>query len=346
MQAARSRFADWPRWPARTLIAGLIVLSCWSMFLSNPPVTDARKPMQSDTVLYRAVAARVANGENFYVATTTEQRARHYPLKPFITVRQPLLANFIGAVGGIERAAIALKLLMLATLAALMLRLRTEAGSRLQFIIGSALAALSLATLADPSLVVWHEIWATLLVALGLAVRSRRNWIASLVILLAAALVRELAAPMLAVMAFAALVEGRKREALGWIIGIMLIGLALGAHASALSAYLRPGDLHSQGWSGFGGWRFILLMAENTTIFGLMSPAVMAFAVPLALLGWAGWPSAAGFRGALYLMGFTIGCLVVGRADNFYWGAMVATLLPLGLAFAPAALCDLGRAAR
>ena len=35
----------------------------------------------------------------------------------------------------------------------------------------------------------------------------------------------------------------------------------------------------------------------------------------------------------------------IGRLDNFYWGLLYAPLLPVGIAFAPAALRDLVGAA-
>jgi hypothetical protein len=37
--------------------------------------------------------------------------------------------------------------------------------------------------------------------------------------------------------------------------------------------------------------------------------------------------------------------MIIGRPDNFYWAIMLAPLLPIGLAFAPAALRDLIRSA-
>jgi hypothetical protein len=47
------------------------------------------------------------------------------------------------------------------------------------------------------------------------------------------------------------------------------------------------------------------------------------------------------------MLGLWLGVfLVLGRPDNVYWGFLFAPILPIGLAFAPAALRDLVRAAR
>ena len=94
---------------------------------------------------------------------------------------------------------------------------------------------------------------------------------------------------------------------------------------------------------GAQGWRLVLAMADATS---LLSPvAVATLAVPLALLGWCAWPGGLGRRGALLLGGYALAFMMLGRADNNYWGLIFAPLLPLGLAVAPAALRDLWQAA-
>ena len=53
---------------------------------------------------------------------------------------------------------------------------------------------------------------------------------------------------------------------------------------------------------------------------------------------------ALGQRLALTVFGYTLAFLVVGRANNSYWGLMIAPLWPLGLYFAGSALVRLGQA--
>jgi len=68
--------------------------------------------------------------------------------------------------------------------------------------------------------------------------------------------------------------------------------------------------------------------------------------VILTTLAWAGWRTAAGTFGFLISVGYGLLFMIVGRWDNFYWGAMVAPMLTAGLAFAPRAMGSLIEAAR
>ena len=61
---------------------------------------------------------------------------------------------------------------------------------------------------------------------------------------------------------------------------------------------------------------------------GIAGPIVL-----LALLGWAGWKSAAGTTGTLLYLGYGIAFMLAGRTNNFYWGAVVAPAIFVGLAF-------------
>jgi hypothetical protein len=65
----------------------------------------------------------------------------------------------------------------------------------------------------------------------------------------------------------------------------------------------------------------------------------------LMVFGWTAWRSSVGAAAALYCLGMGLAFCVVGRPNNFYWGAMVAPILLIGLAFAPRALAALVRAA-
>ena len=112
-----------------------------------------------------------------------------------------------------------------------------------------------------------------------------------------------------------------------------------------LSGYVTAADPQSPGWSSSGGWPFILGLVQRSSLFGLLPLPLVALGVPLALLGWASLRSETVERGALLLIGYVAAFMAVGRPDNFYWGIMIAPLLPLGLAFAPAAIRDLLRAA-
>ena len=123
-----------------------------------------------------------------------------------------------------------------------------------------------------------------------------------------------------------------------------LAGLAWHLHLIALQT--GPADQLSASWlalRGLGGWLSDITLSSNLRYLPhwLAGPLVV-----LMLLGWTGWRSAAGTFAALLYAGYGVLFAVAGRADNYYWGAMVAPAMFIGLAFAPMALRSLGRALR
>ena len=336
-----SRFAGVPRAFAGALLAALLALCAYgSSIPAPPPSTPVKGPITSDAALYRAIAARVAAGEGYYRAAAAEQRAHQYPLKPFVTMRLPTLAWASAALGP-ALTPVALRLLALAAFAALLWRLRHRAGSSPAGVAAALLAAAALTPLTQAAFAPWHEIWAGCLVLLALACRGDRRWGASVVLGLLAVLVRELAMPLLVAMAIAATIERRRGEALAWSGAILLAGAAILFHARAVAAVVLPGDLSSPGWASAGGWGFDLRVAHATSLFGILPYRSVAVLVPLAVLGWAGLRGGLGPRVLLTLGGWLGAFMIIGRPDNFYWGLLFAPLLPIGLAFAPAALRDL-----
>ena len=67
--------------------------------------------------------------------------------------------------------------------------------------------------------------------------------------------------------------------------------------------------------------------------------------VVLMVLGFAGWNSRVGTFCTLLYLGYGLLFMIAGRNDNFYWGAVIAPAMFVGLAFAPMALTSLVRAA-
>ena len=335
-----------PLW-ARLLLLLLLAIGGYGLAVSlaaetraEPVVVDVTR---TDLALYTAVAVRVGSGEGYYRAVVAEQRARNYPLRPVVTVRLPTLAWILGTLGE-KGAAILLHLLALAAIAALTIRLRAAAGSKPLWAGATFLAAASTALLTVPAMTYWHESWAALLIALSLACRSDKSWGASVAFGLAAVLVRELALPYLCLMALLAWRDRSRTEAAAWAGAVLVFFAALGAHSAALSSLVTAADPASPGWSSGGGWPFVLAMLQRCSLFALLPLPLAALAVPLALLGWAAVRGPWGARGALLMLGYSAAFMLFGRADNFYWGIMVAPLLPLGLAFAPLAVRDLARA--
>lgn len=350
MSAPPTRFARLARWPARLLIAALLGSMALGIALVARPVPGPVLvgPATSDAALYRAIvrdtAAAGATPAAYYHAAAAEQRARGYPLRPFVTMREPALALLTAWLGAAPLAWIYRALAMLAT-AALVWRIQLGAARTER--LGAALCAtVSVLVLAQPPMAVWHEAWAALLLVLALIASGGRRWWLGCVAGLAMLMVRELAAPAVVALLATALAERRRAEAAGWSVVLAVFAVAMVAHAHAVAAVVLPGDAASPGWTRLGGWRFVLSMAANSSAFSLLPGWATALAVPLALFGWASRGDALTDRTTLVIAALIVPFMVIGRPDNFYWGLLIAPLLPIGLAFAPRALADLARSAR
>ncbi|MBB3348580.1 MULTISPECIES: hypothetical protein [unclassified Sphingomonas] len=330
-----------PRAVARLLLAATIMLIAIGLLSPAPPTAHpAATASNGDAALYRAIDRRVADGQGYYAAVAAEHRARDFPLKPFVAVRLPTRAWIYRLVGA-QGALWALRALALLAAMAFAYRLRATIGPRLLWGGASAIAAASALPLANAVVALWPECWAGLLVALSLASRDQRRWRVAALLGLAAALFRELALPYLVAMAFAAVLERRHDEALGWAAAATAAVIALTAHASAVAAILRPGDAVSQGWVRAGGWSFDLAMARATTPLALFPTAATAVCVPLALYGWVSNSSGYTRRVTLALVTLLVPTLLIGRPENSYWGLMLA---PVWLAGLPLALPAIARA--
>lgn len=339
-----TRLAALGREQATGLLIALLLLIGYGISLPVTLPILLKAPDKSDAALYRAIDARMHAGDGYYHAAAAEQRARHYPLKPFVTMRLPTLASLRHALGPVGTLWL-LGALVIASIAATVVRLRAMLPSRPLWAVACVLLVLGAVPLVQPVMTLWHEAWAGLFVALALACRSERRWWPSVVLGLAAVLIRELALPFLIVMALVAARERRRVEALGWAVAILVFGVAMAAHAVAVTAVLQPGDPASQGWASFGGWQFILALAHGCTLLRAFPTAVTAIIVPIALLGWAAAPGGYATRTALTFCVWIGAFFVIGRPDNFYWGLLMAPLLLVGAALAIPAVRDLFRAA-
>ncbi len=288
----------------------------------------------TDLGLYRYAAVEAAHPSTFYPRLIAEQRREGYELKPFVAVRPPALSLLLAALktDAVRRAVIAA--LALASLLAWWAALGREGTTPLP----RALDLVLLATGVLPAFAVQapylHEAWAGLLISLSLATRREGRFALALAAGLAAALIRELAAPYLVVMAAMALVERRGREAAAWTCALALFAAALALHARLVDALVLPTDHAGAGWLKLSGWPFVLHAAQWNGVLAVSPAWLTAIAVPLALFGAAAWDSPLGRRLAAILIGYVLAFAVIGRPENFYWGLMFAPLLPLGLAAA------------
>lgn len=340
---APTRLAKLSPGAALALLLALIALLGIG-FVRAPTTNPTGSAAGGDAALYRQITERVAGGTNYYQAVAIEHRASFYPLKPYTAVRPPVLTEIMVAVGP-NTADVLLRLLAIVAAAATVIRLAPQmrAPWREAAIL---LSATSAGAFVQSGMWVWHEVWAGLLITLSLACRTDRHWRASLVFGLAAALIRELAFPFLIVMSVAAWVGGNRREARAWAAAAALVLVMLALHWTMVSRIALPGDVTSPGWLALGGWRFDLALARQSSLLMALPSWVAALVVPFALLGWFARTDGYAARTAA-LLGLWLGLfLLMGRPDNAYWGFLFAPILPVGLAFAPAALHDLIRAVR
>lgn len=341
---ANARGARW----GLALLAALLVATLLALATPGPPAAShdpaRRADDQADVVLYEGIVEGIRNGGDYYLVTADALRAGNYPLKPFVTFRLPTLAK---AQALLPAWAIAPLLWLLAALVAVAWwrRLRPAFARPPPRLIALALLAGGMMAFVQADLAAFHEIWAGLLIALSLAVHRPGRWPTAVALGLAAALIREIALPYLALMALFAWLEGQRRESAAWLGAIAVVAVALVLHAHAVAQVVRPLDPQSPGWAGLLGFGFYVRTMTIATALALAPLWLAAPLVGLSLFGWMAWRDALALRMVVLQSGYAALLGLFGRPDTFYWGLLVAPALLVGLAFVPDGLRDLVAAA-
>lgn len=339
-------FRALPRWGVLVLLAGTLLLSGWNIAslahrdAAQERDTAYRKAHHEavDKDLYRDIDRRVARGENYYTAALSEQRALHYPTKPFVAVRTPVLAwttALIGEQGWRWLAGLLWAANVLAWFAVL-----GSCATRWERYGGALLAALGGALAFSHAVVYSHETLAGLMISLALALSRGRLWAGALALAVFAAALRELALPFLVLWAVLAVFEGRRREALAVAGGVVLIALGLAFHAHEVAQARLPGDLTSPGWTGLVGLGLPFYGIFQTTLLVTVPVWVAGPLAVLPLLGWWGLGGRLGLFAACWFTGFIIGVALFARQENFYWMALFVPAYAVGLAFVPRAIAQ------
>ncbi len=370
MIAAADRFALWPRGKARLLLAALMALLIAAMFtpltvgkgeVATPAALTARpaavkdRPRDDDLKLYDIAVARIRHGENYYHFIVSEHRKAAYPVRPGLAVRLPTLA-YLDAALGVEsdrpRALpiIAAVALMLATIAAWWGRLGDELGAgesaqRLRRF-GTALMFLGASLGLNVYYFVLHELWAGMLIALAMGLHrpARGQWLGAWCAAALALAIREHTLPFVLLLGAYALWRQAWSEALAWAALVALFAAGLVMHLHLINAQVLPGDPVGPSWfalRGLGGWLSNVVLSSNLRFFPhrLAGPLVV-----LMTFGWSAWKSPAGAFATLLYLGYGLAFMVAGRNDNFYWGAVIAPAMFIGLAFVPMGVASLWRA--
>jgi hypothetical protein len=334
----------------------ILLLRIMAISLLTGSVLQYSRPHQSpgllptpsgynDETLYKTIAKRVQSGGDYYTVAADEQRRHGYPTKPPFTIRVPTEAWFLAALRDdfVRRTAI----LILAGFAVLQIRgaLERQRISLPVRLVGTLLcgAGVILAA-ASPVAFYLHEIWAGLLIAIAVAAWRPERPGLSVAAAFAACLFREIAAPVLLVMAACAASERRWREVLLWSCATCVFAVLTAFHLWLAARQELPGDLTSQGWMVMGGWPFVVETAcRNALLYFFVPEWASSLLVALALFGFACANGAWGRRVASVIFAFAGMFWFAGRPDNAYWGFLYTPLMPLGLVFA---LCAASKGVR
>jgi hypothetical protein len=354
------RFARWRPWPARIVLAALLVILVSAVFtkadvrskVKTAGFTDMiqekqgfDRPRDDDLALYDVAIARIGRGENYYDFIVEEHRRAHYPVRPGLAVRLPTLAYLDAWLGKPGQIAAAI-LLLAATMLAWWRRLGEEPGGREHRPMAMALLAIGTSLGLNVYFFTLHELWAGMLLALAFGLhRPGRKWVAALAVTALALAIREHALPFVLLMAAIALWRRDWKEGAAWAALAAVFLVLLAVHLGIVARHVLPSDPPSAPWlvlRGLTGWLSNVVLSSNLRFLPmwLAGPLVI-----LMVVGWAGWRSPTGTFGFLFYAGYAVAFMLAGRADNYYWGMMVAPAIALGLAFAPIALRSLWRAA-
>lgn len=332
---------------AGALTIVVFLLMAWALAAGSgiePSPAAAGDGVPTDLKLYRAITDRVADGEDYYRAAVEEQILHGFPVQPTATVRLPTLVVVSALLG--SQATYALLLVLTGAVAVgALVRFERLAISWAQWMAMLAFLALGLLVVAAPQSMHYAEPWAFLLTTLSLLVGADRRPFIALLLATAALALREHAAIFMCVIATWLWLTSRHRLALLWaLIPTLATVLYVAFHAPHVSAAVAalgpaaetagPGG----GWLDFGGWPRVVDYVRSTTPLAGLPYAVTAIIAPLSALGWFmrhdRWATPAFVATAAYCTAF----MLVGRANNLYWGFLFAPLLLPGLAFAPGAL--------
>ena len=350
------RFAHWPLVPARLALMVLVALLIISALV---PIEAGKSTVQTksfveslsgqegperkrddDLALYDKTIERIRNGENYYDFIVEEHRKADYPIRPGLAVRLPTLA-YIDALLGENGQLAAAVLLMLATLIAWWRRLGVEPGGREYRLFAMAALFVGVSLGVNRYFFVLHELWAGMLLVLAFGLHRPGKWGASLAVAALALFIRELALPFVLLMGGMALWRRNWREGLAWTVLALVFLVVLVVHLSIIAGQALPSDPPSASWlamRGMSGWLSDVVLSSNLRFLPhwLAGPAVI-----LMMLGWCGWRSPAGTFGTFLYLGYGLAFMIAGRPDNYYWGAMVAPAMFIGIAFLPRSLRSL-----
>ena len=343
-----------PAWLTRRLALvvtfAVLVLVAWGL-LAGPSILSRAVGSATgsgghhDIELYREIATRVAAGGNYYQVALPLQAAWNFPTSPVATVREPLEAWTVAALGA-TGAQILLLVLLVAGFVVMLGRLERAASNRFEWYASIVLLVLTASTFLVPDALYLHECWAMTLILLSLAARTDRRWWPAMVFGVAAVMFRETALVYLGTMALVALFQKRWSEVAGWAGGALAWLAFYVWHIREVALAQVPAPLSAPSWLALGGWPFVVSSVRFSSGLVLAPYWIAALIVPLALWGWIFARGPVAMRAGLTALAFATVFLVVGRDINLYWGLLYAGALLPGLAFTPRGILVIARRLR
>jgi len=324
----------------------LLVMSIWCLTAKPPPIRVAKKGGYTDVHLYHDIAAATAKGKPYHQAAAETQRAHHYPLKPFVTIRLPTLNWLAVHFGwrGVQK--IAFCVLFAAIIAWVIALQNTLHWVEL---IGVAIAlAAGAGSILDVDILALHEYLSGLFLALALAgvFGWPRRWWWVLLPAAAALAIRELALPFVLLAANFAIYDRRWREFAGWAGLLVAFLLAMVLHAQAVAPLVHPHDVVSQGWTTAQGFSAFLKAVIFTSVLQPLPLGLALLAAMLPMVGWLALPGRSGLFAVLLFAGYAAMISLFSRPDTFYWGAIVLPTYFIGFPLLPRAFWQLSQAIR
>jgi hypothetical protein len=286
----------------------------------------------NDVEMFTAITARVAAGEGYYEVDADELRTRKYATQSVFNWRLPTL-TWLNAIPPSPLWGRAIFIAVGITAIVTWVIVIWQSVPRMAVASAITLAVGTLPILLNTGSVVLYEAWAGLFIAASLACWGLGRWQTSVAFGAAAVLIRELALPYVLIMAVLAWWDGRRREASTWLAVTGLFAATWAWHISQV-LNVMPAEGLASSWLSGGGWGFVLV-ASRAWIFLTTLPEywdrwILSFAVPLLWAGCWYWNDGLGRRLALVLSGYLALFTLVGRPDNWYWGFIIAPLIPLG----------------
>lgn len=315
------------------------------------PVVGAEEYDQ-DIALYDAAIRKIQAGENYYDFIVPEHRLRDYPVRPGVTVRLPTLAYIEAALNTLHLGIPMSIAIMLATIAAWWRRFGEEPGVGRLHRVATAMVFVGASLALNRHYYSLHELWAGMLLMLSLGLHRDATsdrparWVGALTCAALALFIREHSLPFVLLMGATALWRREWREVAAWVALVVVFATVLALHLSMIAPQVLPSDPLGPDWWAFRGLSGWLGNVAESSNLRLLPHWIAGPLVILTTLGWAGWRTPVGAFAFLISVGYGLLFMIVGRWDNFYWGAMVAPMLTAGLAFAPRAIASLLASAR